>query len=142
MRVVERHQIGGPPPPTSAALFQGYMPYAAASFHVVAASMFHQNAPHQLGRPREKMRSILPLHALVIHQANVGFVYQGRRLQAVAGAFASHVAARQAAEFVIDDGGQPLERGSFSVAPGSEQAAHVPMIADPAPCLPAALSSP
>ena len=72
--------------------------------------MFHQNAPHQLGRNREKMGTILPLHALVVHQSNVGFVNQGGCLQAVTGALASHVASRKAAEFVIDDRGQSVER--------------------------------
>jgi hypothetical protein len=32
----------------------------------------------------------------------------------VAGALASHVAPREAPEFVIDDEGQPVERGSIS----------------------------
>jgi hypothetical protein len=53
--------------------------------------MFNQNAPHQLGRNSEKMGAILPLHALIIHQAHVGFINQSRRLQAVTGALAFHV---------------------------------------------------
>ena len=87
--------------------------------------MLNQNAPHQLGRNREKVRAILPLHALVIHQAHVGFIDQGRGLQAVAGALALHVVACQAVEFLIDDGGQPFERALVSVAPGAEQLAYV-----------------
>jgi hypothetical protein len=71
--------------------------------------MFHQNAPHQLGRNREKMGAILPLHAFVVHQAHVRLIYESRRLQAVTGALASHVAPCEAAEFVIDDRGQPIE---------------------------------
>jgi hypothetical protein len=38
----------------------------------------------------------------------------------VTGALASHVTAGEAAEFVIDDGSQSVERGSISFAPGSE----------------------
>ena len=61
----------------------------------------------------------------IIHQAHVGFIDQGRGLQAVAGALAFHVAARQAVEFVINDRGQPFERALVSVAPGAEQRANV-----------------
>jgi len=55
---------------------------------------------------------------------HVGLVYKGCGLQAVTGALATHVAAGEAVEFVINDGGQPVERGSISVAPGSKQPAH------------------
>jgi hypothetical protein len=70
------------------------------------------------------MGPILPLHALVIHQAHVGLVHQSRCLQAVGGALASHVPLREAPEFVIHEGRQPVERRLISVAPGSEQPAH------------------
>src|SRR5580700_11041506 len=70
------------------------------------------------------MSAILPLHALVVDEAHVGFIDQGGGLQTVTRALAPHVASGEAPEFVIDDGGQPVERGSISIAPGSEQAAH------------------
>src|SRR5271157_88468 len=70
------------------------------------------------------MGAILPLHALIIHQAHVGLIHQGRRLEAMAGALAFHVAPRQAAQLVIDDRRQPVERASVSVTPSSEQQAH------------------
>jgi hypothetical protein len=72
-----------------------------------------------------KWARILPLHALIIHKAHVGFMNQSRRLQAVTGTLAFHVAARQAVEFVINDGGQPRERALVSVAPGAEERAYV-----------------
>jgi hypothetical protein len=86
--------------------------------------VFHQNAPHQLGRNGKKMSAILPLPTLVIDEPHVGLVYKGCGLPAVTGALATHVAAGEAVEFVINDGGQPVERGSISVAPGSKQPAH------------------
>ena len=61
---------------------------------------------------------------LVVDESHVSFVHQGCGLQAVTGALATHVAAGEAVEFVINDGGQPVERGSISVAPGSKQPAH------------------
>ena len=87
--------------------------------------MFDQDAPHQLSRNGKKMGAILPLHAPVIHQAHVGLINQGRRLKAVAGPLASDVALGKAVEFVIDDGGQLVERGAVSAAPGTEQAAYL-----------------
>jgi hypothetical protein len=44
----------------------------------------------------------------------------------VTGTLASHVAPCEAAEFVIDDRGQPVERVPVTVPPGSEQPAHFP----------------
>jgi hypothetical protein len=46
----------------------------------------------------------------------------------VTGALSTHVAAGEAMELLINDGGQPVERGSISVAPGSEQPAYFAMI--------------
>src|ERR1700730_15126422 len=69
------------------------------------------------------MGAILPLHARVIHQPHVGLVDQGRRLQTMAGTLAPPVAARQPAELVIHDRGQPFERTRVSVAPTAEQRA-------------------
>ena len=100
-------------------------PPTTAAFQIVAPRIFHQNAPHQLGRNGEEMGSILPLHALIIHEAHVGFVDQGGSLQAVAGALVFHVAARQAAKLVIDDGGQPVEGALVATAPGAEKRAYV-----------------
>ena len=71
------------------------------------------------------MGAILPLHALVIHQPHVGFIKQGRRLEAVAGALTLHITTRQAVEFVINDGGQPFQRALVSAAPGAKQLAYV-----------------
>src|ERR1700722_9011760 len=87
--------------------------------------MLHQNAPHQLRRNREKMGAILPLHAFIIHQTHVRLVDQGCCLQAVAGPLTSHVAPRQAVQFAIDDGSQPVERALVSLAPCAQQLADV-----------------
>src|SRR5438045_2960031 len=71
------------------------------------------------------MGAILPLHSLIIHQAHIGFINQSRSLQAVAGALTFHVAARQAAQFVINDGGQPRQGPLVSIAPGAEERTYV-----------------
>src|ERR1022692_4398382 len=69
------------------------------------------------------MGAILPLHALIIHQAHVSFMHQGGGLEAVAGALAFQVTPRQAAQFSINDGGQPFERALVSAAPSAQQLA-------------------
>jgi hypothetical protein len=69
--------------------------------------------------------SIVPLHALVVHQAQVGFIHQSCRLQAVAGAFPFHVATCQTVEFAVNGWGQPFERRLVSVPPGAEKSAYV-----------------
>src|ERR1019366_5440915 len=107
--VVERHQIRALIATNDGGLFQGDVLNATPAFQVVTPRMVYQYAPHQLSRNGEEMGAILPLHALVIHQAQVGFIDQGRGLEAMAGALMSHVAARQAVEFVVNDGGQPAE---------------------------------
>jgi hypothetical protein len=87
--------------------------------------MFHQNTAHQLRRYREEVGAVLPFHALVVHEAHVGFIYQRRRLEAVPGALAAHVAPCKSMEFVINNRGQFVERVPVSPTPSSEQPAHL-----------------
>src|ERR1022692_449658 len=101
------------------------MQHIAPTFQVTAPRMINQNAPHQLGRNREKMGAILPLHVLVIHQPHIGFVDQSGGLQAMTGAFSFHVSSREAMEFAINDGRKAVERGSVSITPGSKQLTHL-----------------
>jgi hypothetical protein len=101
------------------------MLHAVPAFQVVTPRVVHQNAPHQLGRNGEEMGSILPLHSIVIHQAQVGFIHKGRGLEAMSGALLLHVAARQTVELVVNDGGQPVEGALVSVAPGAQERADI-----------------
>jgi hypothetical protein len=71
------------------------------------------------------MGPILPLHPLVIHQADVGLVDQGGRLEAVVAALTSHIAVRQVAELRIDGRRQLVEGVWVSVAPGREELADI-----------------
>src|ERR1022692_785897 len=87
--------------------------------------MLYQNPPHQLARNRKEMGAALPLHALVIHQSHVGFIHQGRSLQAVAGALVFHVVLRQSVQLFVDDGSQPVEGTLVSVTPGAEERADI-----------------
>src|SRR3954451_13149967 len=71
------------------------------------------------------MRPALPLHALVVHQSHVGLIHQSRGLETMASTLTSHVAPREAPQFVVDDGRQPVECAPVSIAPCAEKLAHV-----------------
>src|SRR5260221_4194660 len=122
---VELHQVRVLGAAHDVCIFEGDMLHSASAFQVMTPRMLYQNTPHQLRRNGEKMGAILPLHALIIHQPHVGFIDQGRGLEAVAGALPFHVTASQAAQLVINDGSQPRERALVSVAPGAEELAYV-----------------
>ena len=79
----------------------------------------------RLGRHGEEVGPILPAHAVVPHQAQVGLVHEGGRLERVATAFTLHIAMSQAAEFLINDGGQAVERALIAIAPGTQERADV-----------------
>jgi len=83
--------------------------------------MLNEDAPDKLGRDRKEVSSILPLHALVIYKAHIGFVDESRGLEAVAGALAPHVAAGQAVELLINDGREFFQGGLIAFAPGAQQ---------------------
>jgi hypothetical protein len=55
------------------------------------------------------MGAILPMHALIVHQAHIGLVYEGGGLERVAPALALHIAVGQAAELFVDGRRQPVE---------------------------------
>ena len=96
-----------------------------AAFGIVATRVVDEDAAHRLRRHGEEMGAVLPVHALVIDQPQVGFVDQRRRLQAVAGALAPHVVVRQTTELVVDDRHQEGERTLIPVAPRPEKRADV-----------------
>jgi hypothetical protein len=106
-------------------LVQRDMMHAAPTFEVMTTCMLDQNTAHQLRGYCEEMGPILPLHPLVIHQADVGLIDQRAGLKVVVGALASHVPVRQAAELRVDDRRQLVEGELVSVAPGTEELADI-----------------
>ena len=71
------------------------------------------------------MTAALPLDGLMVGNAKERFIDQRRRLEAMAGAFSSHVAPSQPAKLVINDGHQLFERSPVSFTPGAEKRACV-----------------
>ena len=101
------------------------MLHAASAFEVMTSGMLDQDTAHQLRGDCEEMGPILPLHPLVIHQADVGLIDQRACLKVVFGALASHVPVRQAPQFRIDDRRELVEGELVSGTPGAEQLADI-----------------
>ena len=119
--IVEGHEIIGAIGAEDGCGVERDMLGVRAALHVAAPRMVDEDAAHRLGRDGEEMGAVLPVHALVIDQPHVGFVDQRRGLQAVAGALALHVVARQAVELVVHDRCQLGERALVPVAPRTEK---------------------
>jgi hypothetical protein len=91
---------------------------AAPAFGIlVLARMVYQNVSHYLGRHRKKVRSILPLYVLLIHEFNVGLINESRSLQSVIASLSSHETARQSAQLGFNHRDQPIEGVSITLVP-------------------------
>src|SRR5215471_773972 len=55
------------------------------------------------------MCTVFKVRRLLLHQAKIGFVYEGCGLQRVAGTFSAKVVMREAAEFVVDQRNQAAQ---------------------------------
>ena len=79
--------------------------------------MIDQDAPHEMRRHANEMRAILPAHLSGVDQPHERFVDERRRLQRVAAALASHVAAGQPAQLRFDERQQPLQGRLVAIGP-------------------------
>ena len=84
---------------------------------VLRARHIHQHATHQPRRHRQKVRAILPFDVLSVDESQVSFVYQRRRLQAVARSLTGHAAAGDAVQFPLHDRNELFERRLVAVSP-------------------------
>ena len=94
---------------------------SAPRLSVVAPRVLHEDTAHGLRRDGKEVGAILPLHARVVDQAQVRFVDEGRGLEAVPGALAPHVAAGEAVELGVHDGGQLGEGALVPFGPRAQQ---------------------
>jgi hypothetical protein len=85
------------------------------------ARVIHQDAAHHARRHRQKMGAVIPSDRLSADQPEIGFVDEGRRLQAVPHAFARQTAPRDAVEFVVDERDQLLEGAVVALTPVVQQ---------------------
>jgi len=101
-------------------------PVSAAPFgRPPPLGMIDQNLTHQVSRDAEELCAAVALYAVLIHEPQVGFVYQGRGLESVAGALAPEMGGGHAPELAVDEGHQPVQRGFIATAPGLEQQRYV-----------------
>ena len=95
---------------------------AAPALHVLLrAREIDEDASHQASRHRQKVRAVLPVHALGLDQPQVGFVDERGRLERMVAFLSGHAAARNPVELVVDDRNESRQRRFVAVAPGDEQ---------------------
>jgi len=94
---IERDQVFISLAANHGGILQRDMRSAGSAFKVAPPCVVNQNSPHELGGNGKEMGAILPAHALVIDEPQVGFVNQSRGLQGVAGALPAHVTPSQTA---------------------------------------------
>jgi hypothetical protein len=70
--------------------------------------------------------AVLPIDLALVYQPQKRLVDQRRRLQRVTGTLAAQIAARQAAQLLIDDRRQPVVRGLIAPIPGHQQLGDLP----------------
>ena len=92
----------------------------------VTTGVIDEDASHRLRRDAEEVCPILPVHLTLIDQSQVDLMHQGRRLQRVVHAFAAKLAGGYAAELIVDERQQLLERGRVASTPVSQQRRDAP----------------
>ena len=87
--------------------------------------MIDEDLPHQPGRHAEEVRPARQCQAVHIHQSQIDLVDERRRLEGVSWRFAPEMAPRHAAQLVIHERDQAVERRRVALAPGQEQASYI-----------------
>jgi hypothetical protein len=82
--------------------------------------MVDEDASHHLCGYAEELRTVLPVHRLLIDQTQVSFVDERRRLQSVIGPFAAEIVLREPAQLVVHDWHELVESSPIAFAPGYE----------------------
>jgi len=77
----------------------------------------HEDPAHQSGGHSQKVRPILPVYVLCIHQPQVGLVDEGGGLEAVARSFPADAPAGDPLQLLMDKGSQSGERGLVARSP-------------------------
>ena len=102
--------------------FERNLDRAAAAFVAcVSASVIDQDVSHHLGAYGEEVRAILPFESFLTREFQISLVDQSGCLQRVARAFVTHLAARDAAQFRVDERKQFVERRLVAFTPSGEQ---------------------
>ena len=92
---------------------------------MLPAGVIDEDLAHQPGRHAVEVRPALQRHAVHIHQSQIDLVDERRRLEGVAWRFALEMSARHAAQLVIHERDQAVERRRVALTPGQEQASDI-----------------
>ena len=87
--------------------------------------MIDQDSPHHLRGHAKELRAILPAHAFLIDQFEIGLVHEPRRLQRVTRPLVAEVPGGNAVQLRLDNREQILEGLATALAPREEQLRHV-----------------
>ena len=90
-----------------------------------SASGVDENAPHDPGRHTEKMRSVLPLYVVPVHESHVHLVDQRGRLEDVTASLACHLPRSHAVQFLLHERRKGVQGALVSMTPGDQQASDV-----------------
>src|SRR5206468_11193692 len=80
-----------------------------------------ENPPHQPRRHCEEVRAVLPLNPLHFNKPQICLVDECGRLQRVTAPLMEQVTRGKAAQLVVDERQQRVERVRFTPVPGQEQ---------------------
>lgn len=86
----------------------------------MCAGVIDKNASHQLSRNPKKLRSIPPIHSLLIEDFEIKLVYQSSGLQGVFATFMAEITRREPVQFIVDERHQFLECFLIAVGPSFE----------------------
>ena len=87
--------------------------------------MIDEHLADQARRDTEKMGPALPIHRLMLDQAQIGLVHQSSGLQRGAGPFGLQVMMGQFAQLRVDQRHEAVQGLAIAMAPGVEQLGHV-----------------
>jgi len=79
--------------------------------------VIQENAPDHSGGDGEKVGAVPPLDSILVDQAKVRFVYQRGTLQRRRAGLETKVPAGDAAQFLVHQGHQTVERAAVPLAP-------------------------
>src|SRR5215472_6671064 len=95
---------------------------ATATFATLTRTReIHKHSTHHLRGDGEEMNAVFPFEPLEIGQTQIRFVNQRGRLERVPRPLAGHIVTRQAPQFVINDGREPIEGVRIPSSPGPQQ---------------------
>ena len=97
----------------------------ASALPSLASGPVDEDATHRFGGGPEEVRAVLPRLAGRVHQLQPCFMDEGRRLEGVAGRFASHLLRRQSAQFVVEQRQQLIGGLGVTLLDRREYASHV-----------------